>query len=489
MKKVIVIGAGISGLSAAIYAQRSGFEVTLCEQHSIAGGMCTSWRRKEYLFEGAVHWLTGSSPKTYLHQVWEETGALNERVKVFLDEPFYAVEWDGQIINLYRDIEKTAEHLLAISPSDEKQLRRMVSDVKALSGFQMPVIDIKGVKVRKPKNIKPGVLLKMLPAFPRMVRLNKLSCENYAEQFSHPGLKRLFRIVPDEYSASSLIFTLSTLNSGDGGYPEGGSLAMVDRMADTYRALGGKLLVNTQVKKVNVENGAVTGVTLESGILAADAVIVTQELIAATGQLLDAIPQKEWLADIIKNTKSAVCTFIGLGVRAEIPGTLIPEWKLDEPITCAGMTKTHIGFYKYSANNYFAPDGCSVLTTILMGDTYDFWKKVKEEGRYEEEKRKLANQISRVVCKKYPQAAGNIEIVNIATPLTYERYTGAYHGSWMSVTGVGDKMKTYPGFLKNISGLYFAGHRISPPGGLPVAVYTGRMAAQMVCRQFGVMFM
>jgi len=70
MKKVVVVGAGIAGLSAAIYAKRSGFDVTLYEQHSIAGGMCTSWKRKGYLFEGAVHWLTGSSPKTELYQLW-----------------------------------------------------------------------------------------------------------------------------------------------------------------------------------------------------------------------------------------------------------------------------------------------------------------------------------------------------------------------------------------------------------------------------------
>jgi hypothetical protein len=46
----------------------------------------------------------------------------------------------------------------------------------------------------------------------------------------------------------------------------------------------------------------------------------------------------------------------------------------------------------------------------------------------------------------------------------------------------------YPGFLKNVNGLYFAGHRLMSLGGLPVAVATGRTAAQMVCRQFDVMF-
>lgn len=88
-RHVIVIGAGIAGLTAGIYARRSGFEVTILEQHTIPGGMCTSWSRKGYLFEGAIHWMTGSSPKTELNELWRDTGALSDNVKVFYHEPFF----------------------------------------------------------------------------------------------------------------------------------------------------------------------------------------------------------------------------------------------------------------------------------------------------------------------------------------------------------------------------------------------------------------
>jgi len=488
MKNIVVIGAGISGLSAAIYAQRSGFNVTICEQHSIAGGMCTSWKRKGYLFEGAVHWLTGSSQKTELYQLWKETGALNDNVRVFLPDPFYSVECNGKIIHLFRDIEKTADHLLAISPNDEKLLRRLVSDVKAFLHIQVPITDIKGVKSQNPKRMTFSTILKMLPAVPKMGRLMRISCKEYTEQFEHSGIQRLFRIVPEDYSALSMIATLATLHLGDGGYPEGGSLAIIDRMTKTFEKLGGKLLLKTKVKKVNIENGVVRGVTLENGTLAADAVIVTQETIAAVNQLFDTPLHEEWLVELQKNTKPAACTFIGVGVRAKISQSPIPSWMLDEPIIYARRTVTEISFSNYSGYEGYAPEGCITLTTALMGDTYDFWKKAKDEGRYEQEKKALADQISRAICKKYPQAEGNIEVIDIATPLTYERYTGAYHGSWMSVSGPGDKMKTYPGFMKKACGLYFAGHRIWSPGGLPIALVTGRNAAQMVCRQFDVMF-
>jgi len=491
MKKVIVIGAGISGLSAAIYLARSGFDVTICEQHSLAGGMCTSWKRKGYLFEGAVHWLTGSSPQIILNRLWKETGALNDKVPILMQERFSTIEWEGKTISIYRDINKTAQSFLAISPNDKNAIKELIKDVKMFSCIKMPIMDIKGVKSENPMRIKISYIIKMLPALPKLTKLININCKDYAMRFKHPGIQKALCFLPDGYNAVSMIATLSTLDSGDGGYPEGGSLAMVERMVKTFIDLGGKLLLKTPVKKVKIDsaNGCTTGVMLENGTtLAADAVIVTQETIAALERLFEIPLQDQWLKELKNNIKPAVCSFIGIGIKAELPEPVIPTWKLDEPIKYAQKEITEIGFYNYAKYKGYAPEGCSCLTTIIAGDTYDFWKKAKDEGRYEKEKLLLAEQIKRAICRKFPQAEGNIDVIDIATPLTYERYTGAHHGSWMSITGIGYKTKIYSGFIKNISGLYFAGHRLIPPGGLPVAINTGRTAAQMVCRQFGMLF-
>ena len=76
-KKVIVIGAGIAGLSAAFYSRRKGFEVTVYEQGNCPGGVSTSWIRRGFTFDGGIHWLVGSSPRFQpFHKRWVETGAL-----------------------------------------------------------------------------------------------------------------------------------------------------------------------------------------------------------------------------------------------------------------------------------------------------------------------------------------------------------------------------------------------------------------------------
>lgn len=486
-KHVIIIGAGLAGLTAGIYARRSGLDVTLIEQHSIPGGMSTSWKRKGYLFEGGIHWMTGSSPKTEAYQMWKDVGALNDDVPVLLSEPFRSIEWEGQLLHIYRDIDKTAEHLRAVSPADEPLLRQMVKDVKAACRIQMPVVDVKGVKSEHPKKMTLGFLLKMLPAFPVMGRLGKISCRDYTARFQHPGVRRLLNFIPEQTPATSLIFTLATFHTGDGGYPEGGSLPMTQRMAKKFTDLGGKLLLNTPVQKVNVDNGKATGVTLADGtVLDADAVIVTQETVAALDRLFDTPPKDKWLKEVYElKRKSAVCAFVCVGVQVELPDGMLPEWELETPIKFAGQTVDYLGFNSYRR---YAPESGTALTAFWHGDTYDFWEQAKDEGRYEQEKQTLADQVIRALCAKYPQCEGKIEVTDVATPLTYERYTGAYHGAWMSEMEPGDGMKQYPGTCEDISGLYFAGHRLMPPGGMPSSAASGRQAAQLVCRQFDVVF-
>jgi len=497
-KRVVVVGAGIAGLTAAIYARRSGFDVTLIEQHRIAGGMCTSWKRRGYLFEGGVHWLTGSSPETEAYRLWSETGALDDTTPVLLHDPFYSVDCDGQLVCLYRDIDKTASHLIELSPKDAPRIKQLAKDVKKISRMQMPVFDIKGVKAEAPRKMRLGFLLKILPALGALSRLGKVSCGEYADRFEHPGIRRLLRFIPERYTALSLVFTLATLHIGDGGYPLGGSLAMVNRMVKTFTDLGGVLLLDTRVRRVIVEKGVATGVELDvdplstrtpnDRFITADAVIVTQETISALDALFDMPLEDAWLQDLRETTRPVTCTFVCVGVRTPLPERILPEWQLTEPITYADQTITELSFNSYYGYEGYAPEGGTALTTALMGDTYDFWKKAREESRYTEEKKRLAEQIKRALCLRYPQVEGKIDVIDIATPLTYERYTGAYRGSWMAITEPKDKNKNYPGFIESVHRLYFAGHRMSTPGGFPVAAASGRIAAQLLCRDLGVVF-
>jgi phytoene dehydrogenase-like protein len=59
-QSIIIIGAGIAGLSAGCYARMNGYDATIFELHSQPGGLCTAWNRKGYTFDGCIHYLFGS---------------------------------------------------------------------------------------------------------------------------------------------------------------------------------------------------------------------------------------------------------------------------------------------------------------------------------------------------------------------------------------------------------------------------------------------
>lgn len=490
MKKIIIVGAGIAGLTAGIYALQSGFNVTIYESHAIPGGASTSWRRKGYLFEGGMHWLTGSSPKAPLNKLWREVGALDDSVPIYNRDPFFSFEYQGRTAHLYRDIDRLRQHFLELSPEDEKEINKLCRDIKIFTKVSMPITDIKGVRVKTKNSIPLTTMVGMLPALPKLFFYQKLTVREYSNRFKSPLLRQLLEAMtgPD-FMAIAMAFTLATFASGDGGYPEGGSLAMANRMARNFEKLGGTIRYGKKVSKVSIQNGIACGVNVDGEHIPADGVIVTQDTLVAVDALFDPPIQEPWTQKMRKNTKPMLNTFISVGVEADLSDE--PEslaFYPDEPIVCGDVPEAIIGINQYAGYQGYAPEGCTAVTSIIGGDTYDFWKTCKENGTYEAEKQKLAEAFIRLLSKKYPQTDGKIGVWDVATPLTYERYLGSYKGSWMSVMEKGSKMESYPSKPESIQNVYFAGQRITSPGGLPIAAETGRKAVQHLCKDTDTVF-
>lgn len=490
MKKVIIVGAGVAGMSAGIYALQSGFDVTILEQHSIPGGNCTSWKRKGYTFEGALHWLTGSSKNTQLHQVWRNVGALEDNTKIYLKESLYTYYYDGQEVSFYCDPDKLEKHLLQISPEDENEIKWLCRDIKSFMKCEVPVMDIKGVKTRHKSKMTFSMILKMLPAIIKMTSYDKISVEEYSNRFKHPAIKNLLsNIVGKDLKASALFFTLGCMASGDGGYVEGGSLAMTKNMAKRFIDLGGEIKYLSTVEKVVVENNKAVGVVLDGQEVRADAVIITVDTLTAIDKLFEKPLKESWMEKLRKNVKFMADTFVSIGIEEDL--SHLPEglvFPLKKPFDFAGEDFHIFSLHNYAKYEGYAPKGCTALTTIFMGDTYEFWKEKKDRGEYELEKEKLAKSVINLLEESIPQTKGKVAVIDVATPLTYERYCGTKNGSWMTFQGKGDKTAIYPSTSYNIKSLYFAGQRLQTPGGLPVAVDTGRKAAQYLCKDNNVVF-
>jgi phytoene dehydrogenase-like protein len=439
-----------------------------------------------------MHWLAGSKIESSINKLWRHVGALDDSVKIHYSEPFMEFSHLGIPIRLYRDVDRTEKEWLELSPTDAKEIKAFCNNIRKVKGLAMPVEDIKGVKVTKKSRPPLSLLFKVIKVVGVIRKYSKVTAEAYAKCFKHIGLQELFMSFPKENEAIVPLFmTLGFLADGDGGFPEGGSLPFVDRMVKTHESLGGKLLLNTRALKVIMENGKAIAVDVklkseEIQRIDADAVIIATHTMKIQ-QFFDVVPQSKWLDKMYNKTEPTSATLVSLGIDANLNSyPERPIFKLNTPICFADKKFTSIFVNNYANDRTYSPAGKTAMTIQLAGDTYHFWKTAKETGTYQEVKEKLGKAVVNELTKLIPEIEGKVEIVDIATPVTYERYCDNWKGSWM--TEMKGNIASYPPEIKGLGGVYFSGHRMMPPGGLPPALMSARKAVQCLCRDTGTLF-
>lgn len=386
---------------------------------------------------------------------------------------------------------KIKKHLLAISPQDEKAIKQLIKDICALKTTAMPVMDIKGVKVKQKSSMPLSQLYGYMKAGRTMVKLSKLSIDEYVMRFKHKGIRQLLSAVVSmgDYSAMALLFTLGGLAANDSGYPKVGSLQLAQNMVNTFKSLGGTIEYNKKVDHVNISESKTNGVWIVDQLYPADAVIVTSDTLSAIDHLFTQPLQEAWMNKLRNEIKTINCTFISLGVKYDMSN--LPEnivLSLKRPFMYYGKPYTSININNYSTFEGYAPKGCTAITTMFFDDTYDEWKQSSLDGFYQHKKAILAESIIQLLENEIPELKGKVEVWDVATPLTYERYCGAFRGSWMSVMKPRTNSQSYPSKSGHIRNLYFAGQRLMVPGGMPAAMMTSRTAVQYLCKDTDTIF-
>lgn len=490
MKKIIIIGAGIAGLTAGVYAQKNGFESEIYEMHDIPGGECTGWQRGEYHFDGCIHWLVGSKPGTAIHEIWRDTGALDDSKAIHNFDVFSVYEADGRMLKVYRDADKLEKHLKAISPNDKKEIKRLCTAIRAVKGFGMPIAQPMDMMTGKDglrflmKNF--GKILKTRP-------FDKVFIYEYVKRFKDPLLRQgLSSIIPDWYPASGLIYTLGGMNEGDCGYPLGGSLKFAARMEKKYISLGGKVRYKAKVDKILVEDGKAVGIRMADGSEAkSDYVISAADAHATFFDMMDDKYTPAFYHTLFSNNekyKTQKCCLVSLGVDAdfsEYPRQI--STVLDVPIDGGGMNNEVMTVVHHCYDTVMAPRGKSVLQVVIQGD-YDYWSALyQDRTAYLAEKKRLLKDVTQALTKRFPEIEGKIEVTDVATPATYTRYCNAWRGSWMTwPSGCLKELPQYfNGLLDGLDNFIIAGMWTLPPGGLPGASVSGRFAIHRLCIREG----
>jgi phytoene dehydrogenase-like protein len=483
-QKILIIGAGIAGLSAGVHARRNGYDAEIFEKHDLPGGLCTAWERKGYTFDGCIHYLFGTKPGSQFNRLWREVGAL-EDTAVINPDIFMSIEKsDGRAIHIYSDLDLLEEHLLEQAPDDEKVIRALIDAARVFSRAEFPL--------DKPEELykawdMPLLLFKMIPLFKIMGQFSRVSIAEYLGQIKDPFLKEALGLfMPSGYPMINLVSTLANLHNRDAGFPQGGSLKFVRSIEKRFLELGGRINYRRPVKEILVEEGRAAGLLFDDGSeVRGDTVIAAADLHHSVYDLL----KGKYLTPLIKESFADLPTYTSVQVSLGIDGDLSGEaesvaLKLDQAITLGSEQNDYIYLTNFSFDPTLAPAGKTVVRATLFS-SFEYWEGVaKKRELYREKKDQVAQSVIRAVEKRFPPARGRIEVVDVATPVTFARYTGVYKGAYMAWVVPPDAGRfKIPKQLPGLENFYQIGQWVSPPAGLPGAMLTGRHVLQIICHR------
>jgi phytoene dehydrogenase-like protein len=276
------------------------------------------------------------------------------------------------------------------------------------------------------------------------------------------------------------------------GYPVGGFLKLARAIERRDLSLGGEIHYDSRVAKILVEGDQAVGVRLEDGTEHRSDVIIS----AADGRttIFDML-EGRYVNDEIRDYYESLPLYppillISLGVDRtfekrppSVVGTVFP---LDEPLTIAGREYEWLVPHRSDFDPTLAPEGKTLLK-VTLASPYTYWKDLREHDRrgYKDEQEEIEDQIITLLDQRHPGLASQVEMVDVATPISFERYTGCWQGSWLGWAATPEAMglhisKTLPG----LGSFYMVGTWVMNSS-LPRAATSGRHITQIICHQDG----
>ena len=490
-KSIIIIGAGFAGLAAGIYARLNGYETTIFEMHNLPGGLCTSWDRKGYTFDACIHWLVGSSPKSGMYDMWEETGIAQGRKFIDLDEYTRVEDASGRTLVFYTDVDRLEKHLLEFSPQDEIPIREFTEGIRMCIPFDTP-------SKKDPLFTKIGKQTKTVFNFiskgKKMQEWMKITAEEFSNRFKDPTLRDAFKeIWIPEFSMFFMLFTFAYLHNKNAGYPIGGSMPMSKALEKRYKDLGGLINYNSRVKKIITSDGEATGIVLEDGkIFKASRVVSAADGYSTLFKMLDGkYGDKTTKEPYEKWPVFPPLIFVSLGVNRtfeDVPKTVSGlTFHLKRPAEIGNKIQEKLSVHIYNQDPTMAPVGKSAMTIMFETD-YEFWKRLaKDRQKYLQKKDEIGKTVVEMLEERFPGISGQVEVIDVATPTTFERYTGNWKGSfegWL-ITPENSKvlMKPMSQIIPGLKNFYMCGQWVEPGGGLPTAIMSARRLVKSICRE------
>lgn len=490
MKKVAIIGAGIGGISTAIRLAHKGFEVSVFEANSYAGGKLSSFDLNGYRFDAGpslftlpnlveeLFELVGENPKEYFeyiklpdicHYFWEDATKLtawaeNERFAKEVED--ITGEPAQKILDFLKDSAFKYEVLDGLFLQDSLHKLSTWTSAKALKGYlNLPKLGIFGTM-----NDANEKLFKN----PKIVQLfNRYATYNGSDPYQTPAT---LNIIPHlEYNIGAF-------------FPKKGMVSITNSLVKLAEDLGVQFFYESKVEEILVEKDKVSGIRYsnisEKNISKAYDVVVSNMDVTPTYRKL--MPNQKHPDRLLNQPKSSSGVIFYWGIKKQFAELGLhniffsDDYQQEFNTMFQGKTIGNDPTVYINITSKLkpddAPEGCENWFVLINAPANEGqnWDKIIAETR-----QNVIQKVSRILGENI---ADLIVCEEILDPRTIESKTSSAQGALYG----NSSNNRYAAFLRHanfsskIKNLYFVGGSVHPGGGIPLAISSAKIAAKYI---------
>ncbi len=498
---VIIVGGGGGGLGAAARLTEAGKKVLLIEQHYKVGGYMTNFTRGDYTFEISLHAMDNLDPGRMNVKLLKDL-KIWDKLKPVKTDPISVLYFPGFSVILPADVEEYKKLLLDRYP----KLKENIEDFYEATENMDIVVNTSIHFVNGDYLTGIWESLKNITAYGTFFKhMNSSTTEFMKDYLKDDDLIGFMSILTGMLgdsldNVSGILFAGMWNGYHRGGYYylEGGSQSITDALEENIKKSGGEILTSTLVTKIIIEDGLAVGVKTSDGKTYKCRYVVSNANAPDTFfKLIDKehLPA-DYLEDLEKRKIGPSTFLVYLGVNKDYskyyPGNT-HEMMINHTVNAeenfkawetGDIERLPFGIANYSkVDPKVAPKGKNVMvfTTIMSYDSHDNWFKNESYEKYKKMKEDFAKIMIKRAEKYLPGLSKHIEVMEVATPRTNERYTLNPKGSIFGwANDVENSLWNRLPQDTPIDNLYLAGAWTLPCGGQSVVLLSGYNAAGMI---------
>ena len=458
---VIVLGAGIAGLICGTFIAKQGKKVLIIEQHSIPGGYCTSFKRKGFIFDSAVHHIGGCGK-------WSVVGRCLKELDININfqqlDPMDSIHFPSFSIDIPAEIDDYVDLLKERFPSEKEQLALFFKEFTRL--YRATFSTEKHKMLLKYQDL---TFKEMLDNFFTDEQLKM----TLSAQWGYIGSP------PHEVSAIGMCQMLVNYLKDGAYFPVGGTQNFADAITQKFIDYGGQIMLSSSVDGMLTDGNIIKGVTTKKGEeIQAEIFVSNIDPKQTFFSLLDKNIVDDSYIRKIENMKESVSFFLlylGLDNKIDLKGLKRGFYHTSNDLTFSDNDWFYISV-PTEVDPSLAPDNKQIISVVVSSrenyDDIDDWVAYKDKM-----KKHTINYLENFV----PEIQDHIEVIDAATPKTLYRYTlntkGAAYGWAVTVDQTWSNRLSHTTPFKN---LFLAGHWTNPGPGICAVVSSGWRVANMI---------